>query len=338
MKKIKLTVSGGEQATNLFLRQTPGCQGIWGDCEFSIDTNEPDVHYDWWFVLHISALIKTQSAMCDPRHLVFMSMEPTESVGSSTHTFLRQFSKLVLTDLSYIKDFNCLVQNAITWWVGVTVTKLNGLHRFSEIKFDYDSLSALKPNSNKIDRISLVVSNKRKLPGHRKRLEFIEVLKNSRIAHLIDIYGDGYKAIDDKWQALSPYKYHLVLENSCIDNYWSEKLGDAFLGYCYPIYFGCTNIDEFFPNNSLTQIDLDYPEECITKIESTLVSKVYENNLNWICESREMILNKYNIFNLMSSIATTNAQKFSLCTIHPNRFFLLEYILKKTKNYFKNIL
>ena len=38
--------------------------------------------------------------------------------------------------------------------------------------------------------------------------------------------------IPDKWDAIAPYKYHIVFDNLLSNRtHWSEKLADSFLGF-----------------------------------------------------------------------------------------------------------
>ena len=80
----------------------------------------------------------------------------------------------------------------------------------------------------------------------------------------------GFDPIPDKWDAIYLYKYHIVLENCSIPDYWTEKLADAFLGLAYPIYYGCTNLSSYFPEKSFTPIDIDNPEQAISILKKLL--------------------------------------------------------------------
>ena len=96
MKIIK--VSAGVPA-NLLLRQSPGMSEIWGDCKFLINTDVAKC--DWWFVLHGSGLVNTEESVCDPKHIVYVSMEPTETMSMVSSKFLDQFSNLVISSIRF---------------------------------------------------------------------------------------------------------------------------------------------------------------------------------------------------------------------------------------------
>jgi hypothetical protein len=137
--------------------------------------------------------------------------------------------------------------------------------------------------------------------GHRKRMIFLQNLVSNQ-PELVDIYGRGdfsgswyHGEIEDKWLALAPYKYSVVVENYSGKNYFSEKLADALLSWSMPIYWGCTNLDEFIPENSYVNINIDDPDAagCIEKI---VQSGAWERNLSAISEARQKILNEYQLW------------------------------------------
>lgn len=81
---------------------------------------------------------------------------------------------------------------------------------------------------------------------HHKRLKFVKHLMNEALPE-IHVWGYGMRELKNKADAIDPYKYHLAIENHSCDHHWTEKLADAFLGFSLPIYFGCTNLDHYFP-------------------------------------------------------------------------------------------
>lgn len=51
---------------------------------------------------------------------------------------------------------------------------------------------------------------------------------------------------ETKFPAFQDSMFHIVVENSRINGYFSEKLNDCLISYTVPIYYGCPNIDKFF--------------------------------------------------------------------------------------------
>lgn len=75
MNIVKVS-SGDKDLSKLLLRQTPGCNGIWGNCRFYV--NEDIDQCDWWVVCHGSGLKKIETTICDPSH----SPRPGFEVGA----------------------------------------------------------------------------------------------------------------------------------------------------------------------------------------------------------------------------------------------------------------
>lgn len=315
MKTIKVTC-GNEKLTGLFLRQTHEGKGIWGDCKFVI--NEPVDRCDWWIVCHASSLKTTEKTICDPNHIVYISMEPTEQ--SIPARFLKQFSKLVICDPN-VRHKNIHLANGLTWWVGMDVRHDNGHHFSASYALDYDKLKSMTCPA-KVNRISVICSRNQSLPGHHKRLAFLDKLQQHPISEYIDFFGGGHRPIPDKWDAIAPYKYHLVLENSVVPDYWSEKLGDAYLGFSYPIYYGCPNIADYFSTDSLKVIDIDNFEQSVAVLEDLISFDHYDQHADAIVQARDQVLNKYNIFQLMANICNEPAHTYDKCQLKPVGHFV----------------
>jgi len=146
--------------------------------------------------------------------------------------------------------------------------------------------------------------------AHRKRFEFAKLLK-AHFGDKMDLFGRGLNEIEDKWDALEPYQYHVAIENSAVNDYWTEKLADAFLAGCHPIYYGCPNIDRYFDPSSLTPIDIDQPEKATAVIEACIAQNQYEASKDLIWEARTMVLDRYNLFALIADYIETRRRRSS---------------------------
>ena len=328
MKIIKVS-SGSQEYANLLLRQTKNFSGIWDDCKFFINENIDKC--DWWFVLHGSGLLKSESCKCDVDHVVYVSMEPDEKMSKVSQKFLNQFSHLVTCDRDVIHK-NKIYENWLTWYIGIIVEKKNNQHVFQKkINLNYDQLVKMQC-PNKTNRISLILSNKNFSDGHKKRIKFVENLSKLPIAKFIDIFGHGYNDIPDKWDALAPYKYHLVLENSIQPDYWSEKLADAFLSFSLPIYYGCPNIYDYFSKDSLVTLDINNMNSSVKQLQYLIDhEEYYEQRIQEILISRDRILNEYNIFNLMKNMAVNRASKIQKIKLNTNAYYSYSLIKKIAK-------
>lgn len=103
-----------------------------------------------------------------------------------------------------------------------------------------DSIYQMYP---KTKLVSAVASTKSFLPGHVKRLELIDSIKDR-----IDLFGRGTsREIVSKLDALKDYRFSIAIENCNYDDYYfTEKIVDCFLTGTIPIYYGCPHIGDFF--------------------------------------------------------------------------------------------
>jgi hypothetical protein len=131
------------------------------------------------------------------------------------------------------------------------------------------------------------------------RLGFVDFLKNKKFD--FDLFGRGINPIDDKFDALYPYKYSIGMENGSYKHYWGDKIADCFLSWTMPIYWGCPNIKDYFPEDSYILIDPAKPEKSLDIIKEAVSENKWEKNLDAIKCSRDLILNKYQFFPFISN-------------------------------------
>ncbi|MBC7949415.1 MAG: hypothetical protein H7Y42_16130 [Chitinophagaceae bacterium] len=157
-------------------------------------------------------------------------------------------------------------------------------------KQDYNWLKTL-PIPVKTKQVSCISSNLSQLPGHRLRLDFLAQVK-ARFPQ-IDIFGKGTNYLADKMEGLLPYRYSIAIENSSKDDYFTEKINDCFLAYTIPVYYGCRNIDRYFPKRSFIRIDLNSQASALQKIQEILATDDWQDRLEAVQEARELVLHKY---------------------------------------------
>lgn len=104
----------------------------------------------------------------------------------------------------------------------------------------------IKPSDQQIyiktKNLSIISSSKKSAPGHKLRHEIIRRTNKNDL----DVFGKGYRYIQDKIEGHKDYRFSIVVENSKIDYYFTEKLIDSFATGCIPIYWGCPSISDFF--------------------------------------------------------------------------------------------
>lgn len=71
----------------------------------------------------------------------------------------------------------------------------------------------------------------------------------------VDIYGKGFNPMPTKRTALSDYKYSIVIESMRLPGYFSEKIIDCMSQGTVPIYWGASDIGDYFDINGIIQFD-----------------------------------------------------------------------------------
>lgn len=293
-------------------RQTPGGKGVWGDCLFYV--NEDVDECDYW-VVH-EGLLRTERTVCPPENTILITCEPP-SVKTYDEQFLKQFATVIGCDRNIAHPNVIFSQQSLPWHVGRLV---RGIETFGFSK-DYNELSAI--NSFEKDKlISVISSDKSFTPGHAQRHEFTRRLAE-RLGSRIDVFGRGVRDIEDKWDAISRYKYHVAIENSRYPDYWTEKLGDAYLGGAHPFYYGCPNLSDYFSPDAFTPIDINDLETSVGVIETSIAECRYEASLPEIYKARDSVLNTYNFFPMICNYVSSGGHggKKQPITVQPESTF-----------------
>ena len=114
----------------------------------------------------------------------------------------------------------------------------------------------------KSKNISMICSNKNMCQEHDYRLKTKDFL-SKKIN--IDVYGKGFKEIQDKIIGLQNYRFSVAMENDISYGYYSEKILDCFLTGTIPIYYGSQYVYDIFDKNGI--IDLKYFIENISTFD-----------------------------------------------------------------------
>mgnify|MGYP001472321342 CR=1 FL=1 len=188
---------------------------------------------------------------------------------------------------------------------------------------DIEFYKNLKPKKEKL--ISVFCTDKEFTEVQKVRLNFVKKLKYV-FGDDLDWYGTDLQ-INTKYDGIAKYKYHLVLENQINNNFISEKLYDSFLGDSYPIYAGAPNLDKYFSKNSFTPINLNDFNGSLNKISTCIENNMYEKNKENLRNSREIVLDKFNLIKRIDKIVEECAKNnlstnsFQYQTIYPKTFF-----------------
>ncbi len=311
-----------------WIRQFPSRTTKWGRCRFVFDPNERN--YDWLVAYDDLPEGKSEDLACPRENTLLITSEPA-SVKIYGSSFLRQFGRVLTSQEDWvIHQPNAIHSQAgLRWYYGIGKNTVR----------DYDTLSAMSPPT-KNQEISTVCSSKQQAHTlHHQRYQFVQWLRE-RLPEM-DVFGHGVCDIDDKADAVDPYKCHIAIENHLCQHHWTEKLADCFLGWSIPIYHGCPNAADYFPEDSFVAIDINNQSEAEEKIRAAMVAGEYERRLPAICEARRRILEDYNLFAVISRIIEQQkpATKSAPSKLHSRhafrrtRFFLplIEILLEKIR-------
>ena len=153
---------------------------------------------------------------------------------------------------------------------------------------------------DKPDLLSVFGSKKQQKHSlHLRRFEFLNEAI-SELGELISVYGNGFRRVEHKAEALDSFKYHLAVENHIGPHHWTEKLSDAFLGYSLPFYVGCPNAAEYFPEESFIPIDIRDTEKACATIRAAIADNAFEKRLPAIIEARRRVIEDYNLGNMIA--------------------------------------
>lgn len=263
------------------MRQTPNASGCWGDVRFTLD---PVLDCDAIVVLNHVAV--PTSVRCSPDNIWVLMQEPYvrgvfDWMVERHEQYAQVFTHHLPRSGSREKYIRC--QPALPWHVNKS----------------YDELKAQGVPEKQKD-LSWITSNLAVFPGHKVRMKFLEYLRSRTVS--IDLYGKGINFIEDKWDGLAPYRYSLAIENHSGPEYWTEKIADCFLSWTVPIYYGCTNLEEYFPQESFIRIDITRPDEAWEIIVDALTSDNWKARLAALEEARNLVLDRYQFFPHMQAL------------------------------------
>lgn len=288
--KIKIRVKVATDNHNFWLRQLPKQSPFWGRCEFIFDSQCNN--YDWFVVYNdLPGTYLQENLCCDLAHTLLITTEPF-SIKCYGRSFTSQFSHVLTSQPEWALPHpgRIFSQPALQWFYG----------RGLKSNHNYDDMVNFPP-FEKSKCISTVCSSKKQRHTlHNKRYHFVQQLK--KLLPDLDVFGHGVRPIDDKAEALDPYKYHIAIENYIGEHHWTEKLSDSFLGCCLPFYCGCPNAADYFPPESFIALNIRDPQKAAQSIREAIANGEYERRLPAILEARRLILEKYNFFSVLSSI------------------------------------
>ncbi|WP_103763303.1 glycosyltransferase family 10 domain-containing protein [Roseovarius confluentis] len=187
----------------------------------------PDDH----LVVFTSSLLYRRPWLGTRAKVSVMILEPEAIHGDHMQKLRRQYARFhkVLTANA---DLLAAIPNGVLFPQGITWVG-------DRTKLDLTKTKAC----------SLIASAKRSQEGHALRHTMVDYVRAEGLD--VDVMGGGYQPFERKADGLAPYRFSLVIENVREVNYFTEKLIDAVLCKCVPIYWGCPNIADFIDTSGM---------------------------------------------------------------------------------------
>jgi len=256
------------------MRQTPGGEGVWDGIQFTLaEVKECD------FLIILNDMRKKLEVDCPPGNVWAIFQEPyVPGFFPWMRHGHRQFARVYTCHAPRPGKRYHLSQPMVPWHVGKS----------------YDECVSDRCPEKK-DRICWVTSDLAVLPGHKLRHAFYRFLQSISWPEL-EIWGRGIRPVEDKWDALAPSKYAIAIENYRGPYYWTEKISDCWLAYSLPFYYGCQNLEEYFPPESFIRIDLSDFSSAVSLIRRSCEQGEYEKRYSAICEARQLLLDRWQFF------------------------------------------
>jgi hypothetical protein len=296
MISVKISGLGFSKDTNIAQYTGDNTNSV-GDVKFFFDGE--DRNYDYWFVLdNIDKELQTNNVRTNG--LFYFSAEHIHDEDyfirdRNVKNFINQFSRIFSC---YATDhkFSQYEIPFLPWMINHNHGTYNPFHK-RDINF-FKDLNSI----NKTKFLSVICSSKTLNSQQRLRINFLSKLKEE-LGDDLGWFGNGFSSIEDKWSAISDYKYHLVLENRINNNVISEKLFDSYLGLSIPLYSGAPNVMDFFPNDSLIEIDCKNVDGTLHLLDKLKGTNDYEDKMSSLLEAKNQILTKYNMWSRLAHIA-----------------------------------
>lgn len=113
----------------------------------------------------------------------------------------------------------------------------------------------------------------------------------------VDFFGGG-DCSPRKQDALVDYKFNLAIENEHSNNWITEKFYDGILTETVPIYYGCKNIKELYPEDGYILIedinDIDGIKNLLTHINENS-DTIYKSKLEGMRKIKEKYFQEFNL-------------------------------------------
>jgi hypothetical protein len=278
----------------VFLRQVPSNLVQPGGWRFVENEIDPAVVYD---AVVVYSNVERPTRVRSRTRPILVTGEPAP-VLQYPSSFIDQFG-LVITTQEQIDHPQTVYHATCTpWFIGISAGTNNP---WSSV--DYTTLPDLLAAADQVKShtLSMITSTKAMTKGHRARLRFALSMARALPGQL-ELFGYGLRPISDKGEALWKYRFHIAVENCVTKNYWTEKLADPLLAKTYPIYHGCPNLSDYFPEGAARSIDINRPREAVESVRQLISDGLSRTEREAMLAARDLLIGRYNFVNFIAGI------------------------------------
>ncbi|CAH6420964.1 Glycosyltransferase family 25 (LPS biosynthesis protein) [uncultured virus] len=255
----------------------------------------------------------------DPKKTIIFQMEPM-LLNKPVQYGIKSWGKWAYPDKNLFLQVreHKFFHNNLEWHLNKTYSQLMNEHIY------------------KTKIISTIISAKNHDEGHLKRIEFLRYIESIN-PDFIDIYGRcaeigfiNYKGecpSFDKSCGLNDYKYSFAAENNDEFNYFTEKIVDCILSECLCFYWGCYNLESYFPG-AFIRLKLEDFENDYKLIQKSIENNEWEKRLPAIKDAKYKILNEMQMLPTLEKIINAHQG----ISINLNTFFDKIFVIHNSKN------
>lgn len=133
----------------------------------------------------------------------------------------------------------------------------------------------------------------------------------------IDVYGEDYHiggcstycGPSEGCSAFEDYHYSIIFEEVQKEDYFTEKLTNCLLSWCFPCYWGCPNLTETFDSPVSIKVNLPGNEEERRAIGFLTKSSLSAQEQDLLRKARHKLLTELNVWARVSRIVSPQSNK-----------------------------
>lgn len=261
--------------------------------EFSF-TGDDDAECDFYIICNNTQHHKP-GIHYEPSKTIVYRMEPLIETEPRFNNWIPPNKKEDFLYFLEHKDF----RNNTEWWLTNNVTELD------------QTIINKEPGNC----MSAVISGKYETGGHKYRVDLAKYLEsNTDIKMHIYGFNNTHKFKNyigplpqtNKDEGLLKYKYTFAVENTNINNYFTEKITDAIVAECLCFYSGCDNIETFIDPRAFIRLPSDM-KQAADVIREAISNNEWGKRINIIRREKKKIVNHYGCFTRACSLINMKA-------------------------------